>query len=109
MGLTHRKFFKKEKKMGFGSSLVATMRDPELVLELVSRSSDSGEWNKHSLCPFCKHRGQDSCPNIGIQKSGICNTYDFKEEPAPQVEDQILSYLGAKKPETHFLTVSSQP
>ena len=96
--------------MGVRSSLVEAMRDPELVLELVSSSSDSGEWDRHSLCPFCKHQGQESCPNIGIQKSGVCDTYDFKEEPAPQVEHQILSYLGAKKPETHFLkTLQQQP
>lgn len=78
-----------EKEQSFFST---GMQNPEFVLDILS---SSGDWDKHSLCPFCRWNGQLACPNHGTQKQkqGYCARYDFNGEPLELVECRIQEYI----------------
>ena len=72
------------------NTTAAAMQDPRYVLEILS---SGGDWEKHSLCPFCRHRGKQSCLNGGAPKLGLCSSYDYNDASSDVVERQIQEYF----------------
>lgn len=70
----------------------AAMQDPQYVLEILS---SGGDWEKHSLCPFCRHEGKQSCLNRGTPKFGLCSSYSYNNASSDAVEKQIMKYFEA--------------
>ena len=75
------------------NGLVAAMSDPEYVLDILSSGGFPEDWGKHSLCPFCRHRGEETCPMHGVSNYGICTFYEFKGDVTESIEMQILEHL----------------